>query len=183
MPLDVGTVRSHFPALAAGAAHFDGPGGSQTPDVVGDAVRATLVSAIANRGSVTAAERTAENAVRESRTAMADLLAAHPDGIVFGRSMTQLTFDFARTLAKGWRPGDEVVVTRLDHDANVRPWVLAAEQAGATVRFADFDPDSAELTAAQLAEQLSARTRLVAVTGASNLFGTRPDLVTIADLV
>ena len=78
---------------------------------------------------------------------MADLLGADPGGIVFGRSMTQLTFDFARTLAKTWRPGDEVVVTRLDHDANVRPWVLAAEAAGATVRWVDFDPATGELTA------------------------------------
>jgi cysteine desulfurase family protein (TIGR01976 family) len=183
MALDVGTVRSHFPALAAGAAHFDGPGGSQTPDTVADAVHATLVSAIANRGSVTAAERTAETVVRDARAAMADLLAAQPDGIVFGRSMTQLTFDFARTLANSWRTGDEIVVTRLDHDANVRPWVIAAERTGVPVRFADFDPDTAELTPAHIAEQLSARTRLVAVTGASNLLGTRPDLVTIADLV
>ncbi len=183
MALDVDTVRSHFPALAAGAAHFDGPGGSQTPDVVADAVRATLVSAIANRGSVTAAERTAEATVEGARSAMADLLAARPDGVVFGRSMTQLTFDLARTLAKTWGAGDEIVVTRLDHDANVRPWVVAAERAGATIRFAEFDPDTAELTPAHIGAQLSARTRLVAVTGASNLLGTRPDLVTIADLV
>src|ERR1700759_2540269 len=113
MAFDVGTVRSHFPALAAGAAPFAGPGGSQTPDVVADAVRATLLSAIANRGTVTAAERTAEDVVRRARAAMADLLAAQPEGIVFGRSMTQLTFDLARTLARGWRPGDEIVVTRL----------------------------------------------------------------------
>ncbi len=183
MAFDVCTVRSHFPALKAGTAHFDGAGGSQTPDVVADAVRATLVSAIANRGSVTAAELTADGAVSDTRAAMADLLAADPEGIVFGRSMTQLTFDFARTLATGWRLGDEVVVTRLDHDANVRPWVIAAERAGATVRFADFDPETTELTPGHIAAQLSAHTRLVAVTGASNLFGTRPDLVTIADLV
>jgi cysteine desulfurase family protein (TIGR01976 family) len=183
MPLDVAAVRSHFPSLRAGAAHFDGPGGSQTPDVVADAVRATLVSPIANRGSVTAAERTAERAVVDARAAMADLLAAQPGGIVFGRSMTQLTFDFARTLAAGWGPGDEVVVSRLDHDANVRPWVLAAQRAGAAVRFADFDTETAELGPTQVAAQLSPRTRLVAVTGASNLLGTRPDLAAIAALV
>ena len=183
MALDVAAVRAHFPALTAGAAHFDGPGGSQTPDVVADAVHATLVSSIANQGTVTLAERRAEDIVHAARAAMADLLGARPDGIVFGRSMTQLTFDLARTLADGWGPGDEVVVSRLDHDANVRPWVIAAERAGASVRFVDFDPDSAELTPAHVAEQLSARTRLVALTGASNLLGTRPDLVTIADLV
>jgi cysteine desulfurase family protein (TIGR01976 family) len=183
MPLDVAAVRAHFPALREGAAHFDGPGGSQTPDVVAEAVRATLVSAIANRGTVTAAERTAEQTVLDARAAMADLLAAQPGGIVFGRSMTQLTFDLARAFAKTWTRGDEVVVTRLDHDANVRPWVIAAESAGATVRFADFDTETAELDPGHVAEQLSSRTRLVAVTGASNLLGTRPDLAAIAALV
>src|SRR6476660_7756877 len=153
---DVTALRSHFPALASGVAHFDGPGGSQVPDVVADAIRATLLAGVSNRGRVTAAERIADDVVVSARQAMADLLGADPGGIVFGRSMTQLTFDFARALAKTWRPGDEVVVTRLDHDANIRPWVLAAEQAGATVRFAAFDPDSDELTPAQLAAQRSA---------------------------
>ncbi len=183
MPLDVAAVRSHFPALASGVAHFDGPGGSQTPDVVGDAVRATLLSGIANRGTVTAAERTAEAAVVGARAAMADLLNVAAEGVVFGRSMTDLTFDFARTLAKGWGAGDEVVVSRLDHDANVRPWVIAAEAAGATVRWVDFDPETAELSPDHVAAQLSARTRVVAVTGASNLLGTRPDLAAISALV
>ena len=140
MSYDVAAVRAHFPALKQGAAHFDGPGGSQVPDVVGDAVRATLVAAIANRGSVTAAERTAEDTVLAARRAVAGLLGmgldgAGPRGVVFGRSMTQLTFDFSRALAKTWRPGDEVVVTRLDHDANVRPWIYAAQAAGATLRW------------------------------------------------
>jgi cysteine desulfurase family protein (TIGR01976 family) len=183
MPLDVAAVRSHFPALAEGVAHFDGPGGSQTPDVVGDAVRATLLSGIANRGTVTAAERTAEAAVVDARAAMADLLNSAAGGIVFGRSMTDLTFDFARTLAKGWRPGDEVVVSRLDHDANVRPWVIAADAVGATVRWIDFDPETADLNPEQVMAQLSDRTRLVALTGASNLLGTRPDLAAISALV
>ena len=78
--------------------------------------------------------------VLEARAAVADLLGAEPAGVVFGRSMTQLTFDVARTLARGWGPSDEVVVTRLDHDANIRPWVQAAESAGATVRWVDLDP-------------------------------------------
>ena len=180
MSLDVAGVRAHFPALAAGAAHFDGPGGSQTPDVVARAVHDTLVSPIANRGSVTRAERNAEAIVQAARTAMADLLGAEPGGIVFGRSMTALTFEVARALAKTWTAGDEVVVSRLDHDANVRPWVLLAEQAGATVRWIDFDPQSTELTVQDVGEQLTDRTRLVAVTGASNLLGSRPDLPAIA---
>jgi cysteine desulfurase family protein (TIGR01976 family) len=177
---DVAAVRAHFPALAHGVAHFDGPGGSQTPDVVADAVAATLRSAISNRGTVTDAERVADGVVLAARAAMADLLHADPRGVVFGRSMTQLTYDLARTLAKDWGPGDEVVVSRLDHDANIRPWVQAAEAAGATVRWADFDPATGELGPEDVARVLTGRTRLVAVTGASNLIGTRPDVARIA---
>jgi len=183
MTFDVSAVRAEFPSLAAGAAHFDGPGGSQTPLMVARAIADTLVSPIANRGTVTLAERNSDEIVHEARAAMADLLGADPGGIVFGRSMTQLTFDLARTLAAGWTAGDEVLVSRLDHDANVRPWVICAERAGATVRWIDFDPASTELTADHVAEQLTERTRLVAVTGASNLVGTRPDLAAIAALV
>jgi cysteine desulfurase family protein (TIGR01976 family) len=177
---DVRAVRSHFPALAAGIAHFDGPGGTQVPDAVADAVAAALVSPLANRGRVTAAERAADEIVLRARAAMADLLCADTQGVIFGRSMTALTFDMARVLAATWRAGDEVVVTRLDHDANVRPWVLAAEAVGAVVRWAEFDPRTAELTVADVATQLSSRTRLVALTGASNLLGTRPPVDLIA---
>jgi cysteine desulfurase family protein (TIGR01976 family) len=179
---DVAAVRARFPALAAGYAHFDGPGGSQVPDPVADAVARTLVSPLANRGRVTAAERAADDIVVAARRAVADLLGADPGGVVFGRSMTQITFDIARTLAATWEPGDEVVVTSLDHDANIRPWVLAAEAVGARVRWAEFDPATAELPAEVVAEVLSPRTRLVAVTAASNLLGTRPPVRAIADL-
>jgi cysteine desulfurase family protein (TIGR01976 family) len=179
---DVQAVRDRFPALKSGFAHFDGPGGSQVPDAVADAVARTLTAPLANRGRVTAAERAADAIVRGARAAMADLLGADPRGVVFGRSMTQLTFDVARTLAATWEPGDEVVVTRLDHDANIRPWVLAAEAAGAVVRWADFDPATAELTEDDVAKVLSPRTRLVAVTAASNLVGTRPPVRAITDL-
>ena len=178
---DVDAVRKQFPALGEGAAHFDGPGGSQTPQVVADAVARTMVSALANRGQLTAAERRADEIVLGARQAMADLLGTDPGGIVFGRSMTQLTYDFARTLAKNWGPGDEVIVTRLDHDANVRPWVQAAEAVGATVRWLAFNPATSELD--DVRPLLSAQTRLVAVTGASNLLGTRPDLEGIAAVV
>jgi cysteine desulfurase family protein (TIGR01976 family) len=178
--LDVRAVRSHIPALASGVAFFDGPGGSQVPDVVADAIRDTLASPISNRGTVTGAERNADAIVAGARAAMADLLGADPGGVVFGRSMTQLTYDVARTLAKEWRAGDEVVVTRLDHDANVRPWVQAAGAAGAVVRWADFDPDTGELTVDDVAATLNERTRLVAITGASNLIGTRPPVTQIA---
>ena len=178
---DVLAFRKHFPALVDGAAHFDGPGGSQTPDVVGDAVARTLTSPLANRGGVTTAERNAEEAVRECRRALADLTGGESGGVVFGRSMTALTFDLSRALAKQWAAGDEVVVTRLDHDANIRPWVIAAEGAGAVVKWADFDPATGELDPAAVGALLTERTRLVAVTAASNLLGTMPDVRAVAD--
>jgi cysteine desulfurase family protein (TIGR01976 family) len=183
---DVARVRSHFPQLregeGRGAAHFDGPGGSQTPEVVARAVYDTLVNPLANADSVTPAERNASRAVAEARAAIADLLNADPRAVVFGRSMTQLTMDLARTLAQAWGPGDEVVVTRLDHDSNVRSWTIAAERAGATVRWVDFDPETGELDPARVAEVLTERTRVVAITAASNLIGTRPDIPAIAEL-
>ncbi len=180
MPYDVDRIRAHFPALAEGAAHFDGPGGSQVPDVVGEAVARTLTSAISNRGTLTASERRADGVVRECRRALADLLAADPSGIVFGRSATALTYDVARALAKGWDPGDEVVVTRLDHDSNIRPWLQVAEASGAIVRWVDFDPATAELPVDAVREQVGERTRLVATTAASNLVGTRPDTAALS---
>src|SRR3954463_14172402 len=144
---DVAAVRAAFPALRSGTAHFDGPGGSQVPEPVARAVAGTLMSPIANRGQVRPAERAADEIVLGARSAMADLLGTDPRGVVFGRSATQLTFDLARTLAAGWGPGDEVVVSHLDHDANIRPWVRAAEAAGAAVRWIAFDPASGDLTA------------------------------------
>lgn len=181
MTYDVDAVRRQFPSLASGTAHFDGPGGTQVPAPVADAVRDALISPIANRGTVTAAERNADAIVLDARRALADLLGVEPGGVVFGRSTTQLVYDLARTLARTWRPGDEVVVTRLDHDANVRPWVQAAEAVGAVVRWAAFDPGTGELTPDDVAAVLSERTRLVAVTAASNLIGTCPDLPAIAE--
>ncbi len=181
MSYDVAALRAAFPSLRSGTAHFDGPGGSQVPEPVARAVAEALTSPMANRGRVTAAERHADDLVVGARAAMADLIGADPRGIVFGRSATQLTMDLARSLAAGWGPGDEVVVSRLDHDANVRPWVLAAEAAGATVRWAAFDPATGELTPDDVAAVLGTRTRLVAVTGASNLIGTRPPVAAIAE--
>jgi cysteine desulfurase family protein (TIGR01976 family) len=172
-------VRACFPALRDGTAYFDGPGGSQVPQQVADAVAATMVAGVSNRGTVTAAELRAETIVADARAAVGDLIGSDPHGVVFGRSMTQLTFDVARTLADDWGPGDEVVVTRLDHDANIRPWITWAERAGATVRRLGFDPATTELD--DVTPLLSERTRLVALTGASNLFGTRPDVRAVAD--
>jgi cysteine desulfurase family protein (TIGR01976 family) len=182
-PYDVVRVRAHFPALASGTAHFDGPGGSQTPDVVAAAMGRLLTGPLSNRGKATEAERNAERAVTEGRAALADLLGADPAGIIFGRSMTELTFHLSRAIAKDWRPGEEIVVSRLDHDANVRPWVIAAERAGVRVRWVGFDVGTGELEPQAVAELITDRTRLVAVTGASNLIGTRPDLPVIAELV
>ncbi|MDN5791287.1 MAG: cysteine desulfurase-like protein, partial [Micrococcales bacterium] len=150
--------------------------------VVARAVADALTSAISNRGTVTTAERRADDIVTKARAAMGDLLALDPRGVVFGRSATELTFALARTLAAKWTPGDEVVVTRLDHDANIRPWVHAAEASGAGVRFADFDPATGELRPDDVAAVVSERTRVVAVTGASNLIGTRPDLPALAEI-
>ncbi|NUP41539.1 MAG: aminotransferase class V-fold PLP-dependent enzyme, partial [Streptomyces sp.] len=122
MTYDITAIRSRFPALAAGTAHFDGPGGTQTPQPVIQAIADALSDPLSNRGQVAQGERNADTIVVGARRAMADLLGADPSGIVFGRSATQLTYEFSRTLAKTWQPGDEVVVTRLDHDANIRPW-------------------------------------------------------------
>jgi cysteine desulfurase family protein (TIGR01976 family) len=179
---DVAAVRAAFPALRSGTAHFDGPGGSQTPEVVAQAVAATLTASISNRGRTTASERYADDVVLGARQAVADLTAGDPGGVVWGRSSTQLTYDLSRVIGRGWGPGDEVVVTRLDHDANIRPWVQAAEARGATVRWAAFDPATGELDAETVGALLTDRTRMVAVTGASNLIGTRPDVAAITAL-
>ena len=183
MAYDVERIRERMPALAFGTAYFDGPGGTQTPDIVVSAMAAAMLAGMSNRGAVTDAERRADDVTLAARAAGADLVNADPRGIVFGRSMTSLTFDIARTLAQGWGPGDEVIVTRLDHDANVRPWVTYAERSGATVRWAEFDPKTGALEADDVTSLITDRTRLVAVTGASNLMGTRPDLAAIGAAV
>ncbi|MFI0238725.1 cysteine desulfurase-like protein [Streptomyces sp. NPDC016845] len=183
MPFDIAAIRAQIPALASGSARFDAPGGTQAPQPVIDAVVAALTGPTANRGSVTEGEHNAERIVAGARAALGDLLGTAPGTVVFGRSATQLTYDLSRTLAKTWGPGDEVVVTRLDHDSNIRPWVQAAESAGAVVKWAGFDPATSELRPEHIAARLSARTRLVAVTAASNLTGARPDLPAIAALV
>lgn len=179
MTYDVERIRARIPALADGTAYFDGPGGTQTPDVVAQAIADALTSGLSNRARVTQAERNADDITVEARLAGADLVNADPGGIVFGRSMTELTFQVARTLAQGWGPGDEVVVTRLDHDGNVRPWVTYAERTGATLRWAEFDPQTGILTAEDVLSLVNDNTRVVAVSGASNLLGTRPDVAAI----
>ncbi len=183
MTFDVARVRSHFPSLESGVAHFDGPGGTQTPLSVGQAICKTMTGPLANQGTLTQAERNAEAAVDNARSAMADLLGSSPEGIFFGRSMTQITFDIARTLAQNWGPGDEIVASRLDHDANVRPWVRFAEQSGATLRWIEFDPATGHLDISDVESVINERTKLVAITAASNLIGTRPDIPAISKAV
>ena len=180
--LDVARVRGLFPGLSDGFVHADGPAGSLVPESVLRAVTQAMRVPIANRGGVFPSSARAEQLVSGARSAVADLVGGVPQGVVLGPNMTSLTYTMARTLAKTWRPGDEVVVSRLDHDANVRPWVLAAAAAGATVRWVDFDPVTSELPVAAVAAQLTDRTRLVAVTAASNLIGTMPDVRAIAEL-
>jgi cysteine desulfurase family protein (TIGR01976 family) len=178
MSYDIDSVRADFPALVGGSAHFDGPGGTQTPRQVVDAIAGALSGPLSNRGTLTAGESNAERAVADARAAIADLVGGEAGGVVFGRSATQLCYDFSRWVSRSWGAGDEVVVTRLDHDSNVRPWVQAAERAGATVRWLDFDPETSELDG--IATVLSDRTRLVAVTAASNLIGTKPPVAAIS---
>ncbi len=180
MAFDVAAFRARFPSLRSGIAHFDGPGGTQTPAVVGDAIARTLTGPLSNRGTGVESEQNADDAVLAFRSAFADLLGLPPAGIVYGRSATQITYDFSRHLAKTWAPGDEVVVTQLDHDANVRPWMQAADAVGATVRWLRLDPATADLDLSDLDATVNDRTRLVAVTGASNLLGTRPAVPRIA---
>lgn len=180
MPLDVAAFRAHFPSLASGIAHFDNPGGTQTPAVVGEAIARTLTGPLSQRGAQLVSQRNAEESVAEFRSAVADLVGGVPGGVVHGRSATQLTYDFSRTLARSWSVGDEIVLCQLDHDSNVRPWIQAAERAGVTVRWLRLDPTTAELDLSDLDEVVNERTRLVALTAASNLVGTRPPVATVA---
>lgn len=178
--LDVAALRAGFPSLSSGIAHFDGPGGTQTPAVVGEAVARTLTGPLSNRGSGLVSETNAEEAITGFRSALADLLGAGPEGIVYGRSATQITYDIARTMAKGWGPGDDVVVTELDHDSNVRPWIQAARAVGAAVRWLPLDPATGDLDLSGIDGVITGRTRLVALTAASNLLGTQPPVARIA---
>ena len=180
MAFDVSRVRATYPELRDGHAYLDGAAGTQVPDAVIDAIASAYRTGIGNIGGAFAASRRSEAIVADGRRAVADLVGGEASGVVFGPSMTALTYRISGALAKGWAPGDEVVVSRLDHDANVRPWVQAASRAGAVVRWAEVDVATGELPVAQYAELIGARTRLVAVTAASNVIGTRPDVAAIA---
>ena len=180
MTFDIGRVRAAYPALGDGYAYLDGAAGTQVPAAVIEAIAGTYRSGIANAGGAFPASGRADAIMASCRQALADLTGAHPDGVILGPNMTTLTYRLADTLSRQWGPGDEVVVSRLDHDANVRPWVQAATRQGATVRWAEVDISTAELPAAQFGELVTERTRLVAVTAASNIVGTRPDVAAIA---
>jgi cysteine desulfurase family protein (TIGR01976 family) len=182
MAFDVGKVRAAYPALADGHAYLDGAAGTQLPSPVIDAIAGAYRAGLGNTGGAFPASLRSEAITDECRRAVADLTGGAPDGVILGPNMTTLTYRLARTLAAGWGPGDEVVVTRLDHDANVRPWVQAADAAGATVRWADVQLPEGDLPVAAFAGLISERTRLVAVTAASNLIGTRPDVPAITAL-
>jgi cysteine desulfurase family protein (TIGR01976 family) len=177
---DVKRVRAAYPALSDGYAYLDGAAGTQVPYAVIEAIGDAYRTGIGNAGGAFPASGRSDTILAECRRALADLTGAEPDGVIIGPNMTTLTYRLAGTLARAWGPGDEIVVSRLDHDANIRPWVQAAQHSGATVRWAEVDTATAELPSAQFAELVSDRTRLVAVTAASNIVGTRPEVAAIA---
>jgi cysteine desulfurase family protein (TIGR01976 family) len=182
MPLsfDIARVRASYPALGDGHAYLDGAAGTQVPAAVIDAIAAAYRTGIGNIGGAFAASERSGAIEADCRRAVADLVGGVCDGVIFGPSMTALTYRMSAALARGWAPGDEIVVSRLDHDANIRPWVQAAGRAGAVVRWAEFEAATGELRAGQYADLVTERTRLVAVTAASNALGTRPDVAAIA---
>ena len=174
----VATLRSQFPALnqhesRQPVAFFDGPAGTQVHTSVLDSMQRYLVECNANKGGVFPTSQASDRWMKAAHQAFADFVgAADPQEIVFGQNMTSLTFALARSLARTWQPGDEIVVTRLDHDANIAPWVTAAQDAGAQVRYVDVVVDDAcRLDLAQLESYLGSRTRLVAFGCASNATG------------
>jgi len=182
MGFDVDRVRACYPALADGYAYLDGAAGTQLPNAVIDAMAGAYRAGLGNSGGAFPASRRSDEITAECRRAVADLTGGRPQGVILGPNMTTLTYRLARALAAGWGPGDEVVVTRLDHDANVRPWVQAASAVGAVVRWADVQLPEGDVPLASFRRLISDRTRLVAVTAASNLIGTRPDVAGIAAL-
>jgi cysteine desulfurase family protein (TIGR01976 family) len=170
--LDVDAVRARYSALQRPLAFFDGPGGTQTPDEVIDAVARYLRESNANLGGPFPTSRRSDALVADARLAAAAFLGCTPDEVVFGANMTTLNFMLTRTLARELRAGDEILVTRLDHDANVAPWLELAHDAGVVVRFVDFHPEDGSLDGADLERQLTDRTRVVAFPFASNAIGT-----------
>ncbi|MFY9932138.1 MAG: cysteine desulfurase-like protein [Streptosporangiaceae bacterium] len=180
MTFDSKRVRSAYPALGDGYAYLDGAAGTQVPGAVIEAIAAAYQAGIGNVGGAFPASARSGAIQAECRQAVADLTGGQPGGVILGPNMTTLTYRLAETISRRWEPGDEIVVSRLDHDANVRPWLQAAARHEVTVRWAEVDPGTTELPADQYAGLITERTQLVAVTAASNIVGTRPDVAAIA---
>jgi len=180
---DLTWIRAQFPALAQEvnghpAVFFDGPGGTQVPQRVIDAVADYLIHHNANTHGAFATSRRTDETIDAARAAMADFLGCAADEVVFGPNMTTLTFAISRAFGRDIRPGDEIVLTRLDHDANVAPW-KALEAQGAVIRMVDIDTEECTLDMADMARAIGPRTKLVAVGYASNAVGTINDVATI----
>ena len=182
---DVDAVRAAFPSLSltddgVPRAYLDAPAGSQVAGRVVERVGRTLIEAGANARGQFRTSRAADAVLEESHAAMAALLGASgPDEIVFGLNATSLLFSFSRMISRTWRTGDEIVLTRMDHDANVAPWLIAAEERGVTVKWLDFDVESFRYRYGDLETLIGPRTRLVACNHASNLLGTINDVAAI----
>lgn len=181
---DLAAVRGRFPALGRSengspAAYLDGPGGTQVPLAVIDAMSTALAEGVSNLGGDFGASRDAERITDEARAAMARLFNAAPEEIVFGQNMTSLTFAMSRALARTWDSGDSIVLTSLDHDANFTPWDMAADDSGVYARVADFDPATGLLDPGAVTDLIDETTRLVAVCLVSNALGTVVDVASI----
>jgi cysteine desulfurase family protein (TIGR01976 family) len=183
MSYDVQRIRALYPALQGETVWLDGAAGTQSPTSVIDAIADTYRAGTSNGGGVFASSARADAITDAARAAVADLVGA-PDGsgVALGPNMTTLTYRFAQALANDWAPGGNVVVSELDHDANVRPWVQWADVARLDIRWARVDAESGELPVDQYQDLIDERTKLVAVTGASNVLGTRPDVRAITDM-
>jgi cysteine desulfurase family protein (TIGR01976 family) len=175
--LDLAWVRSQFPSLSQTvnghpAAFLDGPGGTQAPQRVIDAISDYLRRDNANTGGAYATSRNTDAMIAGARAAMADLLHCAADEVAFGQNMTTLTYSISRSIGRELGPGDEIVVTRLDHDANCSPWLQMAEDRGVTVRWAEIHDEDCTLDMADLASKINSKTKLVAAGYASNAVGT-----------
>jgi cysteine desulfurase family protein (TIGR01976 family) len=179
---DVAAARAQFPSLASGLVFLDGPGGTQVPQSVIDAMAECLRDANANLGGPFESSRRADAVVATAHEAAARFLGASSAEVGFGQNMTTLNFALTRSLGDDLRAGDEIVVTRLDHDGNVAPWLELAQDLDLIVRHADFDPETGTLDLDDLAAQLSERTRVVAYPWASNALGTITPVQRIAEL-
>ncbi|MGH3111704.1 MAG: aminotransferase class V-fold PLP-dependent enzyme, partial [Gaiellaceae bacterium] len=179
--LDIAAVRARFSALDRPLAFFDGPGGTQCPDEVIDAIASYLRESNANIGAPYETSRRTDELVEHSRVRASDFLGCTPEEVAFGPSMTALNFLLTRAFARTLRAGDEVVVTALDHDGNVAPWLELAHDLGIVVRVAGLT-DELEVDYDDLTAKLTDRTRVVAFPVAANSVGTAPDVARIVEL-